>query len=154
MPPAVVSSSIADGAVLAQGELTEVVTFNKAIQPSSVSSADILLDGEVRGVNYSPSTISFDSTDTILTITYAHLPSDAYQFTLDAGLANFLSAAGVPLPGSYVLNFTMPAGSTTLSGLQPVLPLGSLVYSTTVDNALLSATDVDTYDLAIDPRKR
>ena len=57
----------------------------------------------------------------------------------------------MPLPGSYVLNFTMPAGSTTLSGLQPVLPLGSLVYSTTVDNALLSATDVDTYDLAIDP---
>ena len=151
VPPAVVSSSIADGAVLAPGPLTEVVTFNEPIQPSSVSSSDILLFGEVRGIEYSPSTISFDPTDTILTITYASLPSDAYQFTLEAGPANFLSLASVPLPSSYVINFTMPAGTTTLTGLQPVLPLGSLVYNTTVDNALLSPTDVDTYDLAIDP---
>ena len=32
-----------------------------------------------------------------------------------------------------------------------MLPLGSLVYNTTVDNAFLSSTDVDTYDLSIDP---
>ena len=34
--PVVVSSSIADGAVLAPGNITEVVTFSKPIQPSSV----------------------------------------------------------------------------------------------------------------------
>ena len=36
--PVVVSSSIADGSVLSPGPLTEVITFNKPIQPSSVST--------------------------------------------------------------------------------------------------------------------
>ena len=153
VPPVVVSSSIADGAVLSPGPLTEVITFSKPIQPSSANDSDILLYGEVRGVEYTPSSISFDPTDTILTITYASLPTDAYQFTLLAGPGNFLSDAGVPLQNSFVINFTMPAGTTTITGLQPVLPLGSLVYDTTIDNALLTSTDADTYDLTIDPHQ-
>ena len=153
VPPVVVSSSIANGAVLPPGNLTEVITFSKPIQTSSVSSSDILLDGEVRGIEYAPSSFSFDPTDTILTINYTDLPTDAYQFTLEAGPSNFLSLAGVPLQNSFVINFTMPVGTTTLTGLQPVQPLGSLVYDTTVDNALLSSNDVDTYNLAIDPRQ-
>ena len=43
--------------------------------------------------------------------------------------------AGVPLQNSFVINFTMPGGTSTITGLQPVLPLGSLVYDTTIDNA-------------------
>ena len=50
VPPVVVSSSIADGAVLSPGPLTEVITFNEPIQPSSANASDILLYGEVRGV--------------------------------------------------------------------------------------------------------
>ncbi len=63
------------------------MTFNEPIQPSSANDSDILLFGEVRGIDYTPSSISFDPTDTILTITYDNLPSDAYQFTLQAGPA-------------------------------------------------------------------
>ena len=151
VPPIVVSSSIADGAVLSPGPLTEVITFNEPIQPSSVNDSDVLLYGEIRGIEYAPSSISFDPTDTILTITYANLPNDAYQFILEAGPGNFLSTAGVPLQNSFVINFTMPVGTTTISGLQPVLPLGSLVYDPTIDDVLLSSTDVATYDLTIDP---
>ncbi len=121
------------------------------MQPSSANDSDILLYGEIRGVEYAPTSISFDPTDTILTITYADVPSDAYQFTLLAGPNNFLSTAGVPLQNSFVINFTMPAGTTTISNLQPVLPLGSLVYDPAIDNVLLTSTDVDTYDLTIDP---
>ena len=151
--PVVVSSSIADGAVLSPGPLTEVITFNEPIQPSSANAADIQLVGLVRGVEYAPSSISFDPTDTILTITYANLPSDAYQFALQAGPNNFLSDANVPLQNDFVINFTMPAGTTTISGLQPVLPLGSLVYDPAIDNVLLTSTDSDTYDLTIDPHQ-
>ena len=153
VPPVVVSSSIPDGAVLSPGPLTEVITFNEPIQPSSVSSSDVLLFGEIRGVEYSPSSISFDPTDTILTITYSSLPTDAYQFVLEAGPSNFLSLAGVPLQNNFVINFSMPGGTSTVSGLQPVLPLGSLVYDTTIDNLLISSSDVDTYDLSIDPHQ-
>jgi Bacterial pre-peptidase C-terminal domain len=138
--------------VLAPGNVTEVITFSKPIQPSSVSTSDISLLGEIRGDDYTP-TISFDPTDTILTVNYTNLPTDAYQFTLLAGPANFLSLAGVPLQDSYVVNFTIPGGTSTISGLQPVLPLGSLVYQSRVDNVLLSSTDIDTYNLAIDPQQ-
>ncbi len=149
--PVVVSSSIADGAVLSPGPLTEVITFNEPIQPSSVSTSDISLYGEVRGISYTPSSISFDPTDTILTITYSSLPTDDYQFALLAGPANFLSTAGVPLQNNFVINFTIPGGTSTVTGWQPVQPLGSLVYQTTIDNLLLSSSDVDTYDLSINP---
>ena len=152
VPPVVVSSSIANGAVLAPGNVTEVITFSKPIQPSSVSKADISLLGEIRDVSYTP-TISFDSTDTVLTLSYSNLPTDAYQFTLEAGPANFISLAGVPLQNNYVINFTIPAGTSTLGGLQPVLPLGSLVYQSTVDNVLVTPIDTDTYDLTIDPQQ-
>ena len=40
----------------------------------------LALHGEVRGISYTPSSFSFDPTDTILTINYANLPTDAYQF--------------------------------------------------------------------------
>ena len=53
--------------------------------------------GEIRNTFYTPGSFSFDPTDTILTINYTNLPSDAYQFTLVAGPSNFLSLAGVPL---------------------------------------------------------
>ncbi len=152
VPPVVVSSSITDGAVLSPGNVTEVITFSKPIQPSSVSTSDISLLGEIRGVSYTP-TFSLDPTDTILTVNYANLPTDAYQFTLVAGPASFLSLAGLPLQNSYVVNFTIPGGTSTISGLQPLLPLGSLVYQSTVDNLLLSSRDIDTYNLAIDPQQ-
>ena len=153
VPPVVVSSSIPDGAVLSPGPLTEVITFSKPIQPSSANDSDIILFGEVRGIEYTPSSISFDPTDTILTITYSNIPVDAYEFVLEAGPDNFLSQANVPLQNSFVINFTVPAGTSTISGLTPVLPLGSLVYNTTIDNLLLSSTDTDTYDLSIDPQQ-
>ena len=44
-------------------------------------------------------------------------------------------------------------GTSTFPGLTPVLPLGSLVYQGTVDNLLVSSTDADTYNLAIDPQQ-
>ena len=121
VPPVVVSSSIPNGAVLAPGNITEVVTFSKPIQPSSVTTSDIELQGEIRDISYTP-TFSFDPTDTILTINYSNLPSDAYQFTLVAGPGNFLSLAGVPLQASYVVNFTAPVGTSAISGLQSVAP--------------------------------
>ena len=152
VPPVVVSSSIANGAVLAPGNITEVITFSKPIQPSSVSTSDIELYGEVRGVFYTP-TFSFDPTDTILTINYSKLPSDAYQFTLLAGSGNFLSLAGVPLQSNYVINFALPVGTSSITGLTAVDPSGSLVYQTTLDNVLINSSDVDTYTLAIDPQQ-
>jgi hypothetical protein len=40
-----------------------------------------------------------------------------------------------------------------ITSLQPVLPLGSLVYESTIDNTLVSSSDTDTYDLTINPQQ-
>ena len=109
VPPDVVSSSIADGAVLLAGDDHRGRHVQQADSAGARSTTPTSsLYGEVRGKSYTPSSISFDPTDTILTITYTSLPTDAYQFTLEAGPSNFLSNAGVPLQNSFVINFTVP----------------------------------------------
>ena len=93
----------------------------------------------MRGVEYTPSSISFDPTDTILTITLLEPAHRRLPVQLGGGPDNFLSDAGVPLQNNFVINFTMPVGTSTITGLQPVLPLGSLVYQTpSIDNPLES----------------
>ena len=91
---------------------------------TTASSFDLY--GSYRNVNYAAASFSSDPTGTILTINYTDLPSDAYTLTLYAG--GFSDLAGNTLVGSYVINFTMPVGTATISGLQPVSPQGSLVY--------------------------
>ena len=43
--------------------------------------------------------------------------------------------------------------AVVISGLQPVQPQGSLVYETSINNALVSSSDIDIYNLAIDPNQ-
>ena len=69
--------------------------------------------------------------------------------TSENGLSTYLPA----LQGMVNTTVSVPAGTSTISGLQPVQPLGSLVYQTSIDNALVSASDVNTYNLAIDPNQ-
>jgi methionine-rich copper-binding protein CopC len=150
VPPYIVSSSIADGSVFgpAPANVTEVVTFSEPMNTSLTPT--IQLYGEIRNVYYTASE-SWDPTGTVLTIGYANLPSDAYQFNLYA--YGFQDLAGNTLTSGLTTNFTVVGGTSTFPGLTPVLPLGSLVYQGTADNVLVTGADVDTYNLAIDPNQ-
>jgi hypothetical protein len=64
-----------------------------------------------------------------------------------------VSATTSETSGGVVSNLSIQATTTTISGLQPVQPLGSLVYETSINNILVSSSDVDTYNLAIDPNQ-
>src|SRR5262249_30768770 len=83
--PRVTATSVAPNAVLAPGSLTYQVTFNEPMKTTNLTSDDFTLHGNFRqaaGVNYTPSTFSFDGTGTVLTLTYAGLPDDSYTLTL------------------------------------------------------------------------
>ncbi len=150
VPPTVVSSSIANGAVLAPGDITEVVTFDKAIIASTANTSDILLSGQYRARSYTPSTISFDPTGKILTVSYTNIPDDAYTFTLLAGPSNFTSLAGLPLQNSFVVNFTAPLGSVAYpTPVKSVSPAGSLIYQGTASHVIVSKGDTDTFTLPL-----
>src|SRR5262249_2729929 len=49
--------------------------------------------------------------------------------------------------------FAVTVGTSDLTDLQPVLPMGSRVYQANRDDALASSDDVATYNLAIDPQQ-
>jgi methionine-rich copper-binding protein CopC len=151
VPPFVVSSSIANNAVLTPGNLTEVVTFSETMNTAFTTASSFDLHGNIRNVDYAAASFSWDSTGKILTLNYSALPSDAYTLTLFAG--GFSDLAGNTMTANFVVNFTMPVGTATISGLTAVSPAGSLVYQETVDDVVVSSTDVATYDLTIDPQQ-
>jgi hypothetical protein len=147
--PFIVSSSLVDGSGYspAPATVTEVVTFSEPMNTSLTPSIDLY--GEVRNVHYAAASETWDASGTVLTIQYTNLPSDAYQFNLYT--SGFQDLAGNQLIAGLTTNFSVVGGTSDLTGLTPVLPLGSLVYSGTADNVLVSSTDADTYNLTIDP---
>jgi methionine-rich copper-binding protein CopC/protocatechuate 3,4-dioxygenase beta subunit len=153
VPPHIVSASLADGSVFspAPQTVTDVITFSEPMNTSVKFASAISLLGEFRGIYYAPSVDSWDPTGTILTITYDNLPSDAYQFNLYA--SGFQDLAGNTLVSGLTTNFAVLGGTSDMTGLTPVLPLGSLVYQGTANNVLTSGSDTNTYNLGIDPRQ-
>ncbi len=151
VPPYIVSSSLFEGENFtpAPQDVTEVVTFSEPMNTAFTTSSAFDLYGSIRNVHYAAASFSWDSTGTQLTINYDNLPSDAYQFNLFA--SGFQDVAGNTLVSGLSINFTVTSSSSSLTGLTPILPLGSLVYQGTADNVLVSSTDSNSYTLAIDP---
>jgi methionine-rich copper-binding protein CopC len=153
VPPFIVSSSLFDGEVFspAPQNISEVVTFSEPMNTAFTTSSAFDLFGTIRNVHYAAASFGWDPTGTILTIDYNNLPTDAYQFNLFA--SGFQDLAGNFLVSGLSINFSIVGGTSDITGLQPMLPLGSLVYQTTIDNLLVSPSDVDTYNLGIDPHQ-
>jgi hypothetical protein len=118
--PRVTATSVAPNAVLAPGSLTYTVTFSEPMKVSNLTSDDFTLHGNFRqaaGVNYAPSTFSFDPSGTVLTLNYAGLPDDSYTLTLVAGAiggTNFTDVAGNALDGEF--SGTFPSGNGAAGG--------------------------------------
>src|SRR5208337_2622744 len=91
------------------------------------------------------------SPQAVMNLTNAAVPSQSPGTSVD-DLAS-VSTSEFTIDGNSAPGVTVLEATSTISGLQPVLPLGSLVYQSTVDNVLLSSTDIDTYNLAIDPQQ-
>lgn len=105
--PTVVANSISSGALLPTGPLTDVVTFSEPMDVSLTTASGIDLLGIVRGVNYVPTTFSWDPTSTILTINYASLPTDKY--TLELVASDFAAhLTGLNLAQNFTVDFSIP----------------------------------------------
>src|SRR5262249_15793281 len=149
----IVSSQIQDGDVFspAPQDVTEVVTFSEPMNVAAFDPAALDLFGQFRNVHYAASATTWDPTGTVLTIQYNNLPSDAYQFNLST--FGFQDLAGNFLASGLTVNFFVTAGTSDLTGLTPILPVGSLVDQEAADKVLVDASDVNTYNLGIDPQQ-
>ncbi|MDH4073686.1 MAG: PPC domain-containing protein, partial [Gammaproteobacteria bacterium] len=173
-PPQVVSSSIQEGALLPDGDLTYTIKFSEPLQTSLVDPFDFGLFGQFRGESYFPSSLSFDPTGTELTVNYENLLDDEYTLTLFSNPFSFVDQVGLtldgepvawPIPtnlsgngiegGDFFVNFATDFDTRALpTPLQPVEPLGGLVYQTpdvpTAKGTIVFADDTDAFTIDLD----
>ncbi len=145
VPPHLITNSINEGSVGSAGNLTYTCTFQEPIDPSSVSAFSFDLHGEYLNADYTPTSFSFDSTDTILTINFSNLPQDNYTLTLLA--PGFKDRAGYILDGepgapptlvpsgngveggNFFVDFTLRHGTEAAPiAFSPVAPVGDQIY--------------------------
>ncbi len=166
--PRVIASSIQEGNGVAPGTVTENVTFSEPMATANIDSSDFTLSAAIAAKSYAPSSFSFNTAGTTLTITYANLPEDHYKLTLKSGFGAFQDTAGNyldgepvwPLPaagsgdgvagGDFYVDFSVDVGTVVYSGpLTARAPLGSQVYDGSIVGAIDRSNDTDTYAISL-----
>ncbi|HVK17593.1 MAG TPA: S8 family serine peptidase [Fimbriiglobus sp.] len=172
--PRVVSSSIQQGDVLTAGlpDLTVTIGFSEAMNAAAIDIFDVSLVGQFFGLGFLPSSVTFDATGTVMTLTFAgiNLPEDVYTLTLGSGDSAFEDLVGWnldgealawPIPpnqsgdgvegGNFAVTFLTDAGLRSVPvPLSAVNPLGSLIYRTPFVSTGVVAGSGDTDDWTID----
>jgi hypothetical protein len=153
--PSIVSTSVNNGDILPTGSLSVIVTFNQTMLTSFTTQSSFLLSGVYRGVNYSASSFTWGTDGNYpndqLTITYSNLPDDNYNLNLYQ--TGFENPVFQTLTSGDAVNFTLWQNYFGDVGfprpLNPVLPLGSLVYTGDVTNVIgvPSIVNTDTLDI-------
>ena len=145
--PRVIDSSIQDGEIIPTGPLTYTVQFDEPLLETSLDSSDIrLIDGG--GPVVSPTSFSYDSGTSILTVEFPALSEGSYTIELLSGDGQLEDLSGNDLDGEvitspigpnvsgdgvaggdFVISFSINDPPTPIpTPLQPVSPLGSLLY--------------------------
>jgi streptogramin lyase len=168
IPPHLITNSINEGSIGSTGNLTYTCSFQEPIVPSSVSVSSFDLHGAFRDADYSPGTISFDSTDTIMTVSFVGLPQDNYTLTLIA--TGFMDRSGFILDGepgppptlvpsgngveggNFFVHFTLSHGNEALPvTFNSLPPLGDLIYQGSFTDTVVNppgSTNTYTVNLA------
>jgi hypothetical protein len=168
-PPRVIASSILeDDFLLLTGAFVYTAQFDEPLRQSSLDASDISLVGQLTGA-HAPNTFQYDAESSILTLEFVGLPDDQYTLTLISGDEGFEDVVGHDLDGEphptttvpsgdsveggdFVMHFTLdnrtPAAFTT--PIEPVVPLGSLIYRVEANDQIDWEGDVDARSLTVD----
>lgn len=120
-PPGILSCSPGHEAILPQGDVTWAVVFDEPIDEATLGLASFSLTGARTGT-HAPSTWDYEASSQTLSITYAGLPVDSYEFRLEDTIAdafaNRLDGDGNgQAGGDYVASCTVAlAGDLNLDG--------------------------------------
>jgi Zn-dependent metalloprotease/methionine-rich copper-binding protein CopC len=133
-------------ALILPGPFTFDVNFNEVIDPASVQMSDLILNGiagaSVTGVSLLPG-------NTTARFTLGGITSEgALSATIATGAVT--DAFGNPnqaFTGAYTVDIDTLAYPATLL---PVNPLGSMIYSSSINGLIGAAGDTDTFTVALD----
>ena len=170
--PVVVDSSISPSDILAPGSLTYTAHFSEDLNEYALGAEDVRLVDESTGTLYHPDSFNYSTSSDALTVHFNALPEGAYTLTLISSDYGFGDVFGNRLNGAP--SFPLPSGDgdsaaddfnvhfavdidaiTYLTPLVPVVPLGSLIYTSQVDGSQVdgsfhAAGDQDSYTLDLD----
>ena len=165
--PRVISTSILEGDSLATGSLTYTATFDEELDASNLGIEDVLLTGQLSGA-YVPNSLNYDAPSSTLTVEFGELPEDNFTLTLLSGNGAFEDVVGNNLDGEVKAGTTVPSGdgvpgadfvvhfvtdvvtSAYPTPLEPIAPLGSLVYDPAVTGVINVIADVDNFTIDVD----
>ena len=97
--PRVIGSSIQEGDALATSSVTYMVQFSKPMLKADLDASDFSLVGIHAGIDYTPTSFSYNRAGTSLTLYYTSVPEDQYTLTLLSGPGRFEDTAGLALDG-------------------------------------------------------
>jgi subtilisin family serine protease len=154
-PPTLVESSLAPGTVLSGSGLSVPITltFSELLDASLIDKNDFSLSGTLPGTTARPVAVAVttDASDrTVVTLTFAAVPEDAYVLYAYASanglrdlVGNLLDGDGSGTAGGHLqIPFSVDGDATLLGGLATVAPLGGLVYrSATAHQTVIGAVD-------------
>ncbi|MCA9138051.1 MAG: hypothetical protein KDB00_14865, partial [Planctomycetales bacterium] len=166
--PRVIESSIGQGDAFNVGDLTFVAKFDEEISSFFFEDA-FQLFGSANG-SVAADSYSYDPSTSQLTIHYSNLQDDIYHLTLNVGGQSLRDLAGNPLDGepvafpippnrsgdgvpggSFVVRFSVDSVDPIVyPTLQPIGPVGGLVYDPTIEGSISTSGDIDQYQLSLD----
>jgi hypothetical protein len=124
------------------------VNFNRAFNPSTVTTASLSLSG-VSGAFVSG--VTYKNGNTTAEFTLGGITSDSSPLTARIAAGAIQDTVGNPnaaFSGTYFIDTAVQAFPTPLTAVNP---LGSLIYDPSVSDTVNFAGDTETYTLAIDP---
>jgi subtilase family serine protease len=165
--PTVIASSLAPGDIIPTGEFVYQVQFSEPLATEGLEPEDVMLvddnTGEPAG---SPDHFSYDPETSTVTIVYQNLHEGDYTLTLLTSETAFRDLRGNLLDGSpsfplpsgdgtsgdpFVVSFTVDNVSEAFpTPLQPLAPLGSLIYDPPLAGRFHVVGDVDAYTIQLD----
>ena len=165
LSPHIIASSVMENDVLSGGSLTYTVTFDEDMSTSVLDSADFSLIGTISGTRTATSSSWTDARH--LQLQYTGLSEDNYTLTLFSAAGRFQDAVGNLLDGESHAPFSLPSGDgvaggdfvvhfslDTTTAAFPTLtaknPLGSLVYEGVTTGMVNTASDTDSFTIALD----
>ncbi|TVS19950.1 MAG: hypothetical protein EA424_06450, partial [Planctomycetaceae bacterium] len=157
--PQVTWASLETGAVLTPGPLTFEATFSDPLREEELGAEDVMLLGLFSDQVFLPTSFAYDAVEQKVTVEFPGLPEDAYGLSLLSGEGHFEGLLGQALDGDgdgvaggdYVVHFSVDSDTEgPLPALEPVWPLGSLIYRAGAVAAISPAEDVDTYTIDLD----
>ena len=165
--PRIIASSIQPGEVVAAGDVDVLIQFDQEVVTAGLDSADIRLTSERFG-DRDFAALDYDVNTQLLSVSYLQLGEDNYTLTLssagirdlqgnelDGEIEGFIGPDGVSgdgeAGGDFVLQFSTDILTQAFpTPLDPVVPLGSLVYRGTTSAELSNGDDEDRFTIEVD----